>query len=157
MIKVGDALPNAPITLANTGNHQAVNAAEWAANKKVVIFALPGAFTPTCSAAHLPGFVVKADEIKAKGVDEIACLSVNDSFVMEAWGSAQNAEAITMVADGAGALTQALGLGMETGNFGGLRSQRYAMIVENGVVTILNVEAPKTFEVSSAEAILAAL
>lgn len=99
MIKVGDALPNAPITLANTGNHQAVNAAEWAANKKVVIFALPGAFTPTCSAAHLPGFVVKADEIKAKGVDEIACLSVNDSFVMEAWGTAQNAEAITMIAD----------------------------------------------------------
>ncbi|AZQ12519.1 peroxiredoxin [Shewanella khirikhana] len=127
------------------------------AGKKAVVFAVPGAFTPTCSAAHLPGYVVLADELKAKGVDFIACVSVNDAFVMKAWGDAQNAAEIRMLADGDGSFAKALGLEMETGAFGGLRSQRYAMVVENGVVTLLNVEQPKSFEVSKAEVILAAL
>lgn len=127
------------------------------AGKKAVLFAVPGAFTPTCSAAHLPGYVVLADELKAKGVDFIACVSVNDAFVMKAWGDAQNAAEIRMLADGDGSFARALGLEMETGAFGGLRSQRYAMVVENGVVTLLNVEQPKSFEVSKAEVILAAL
>jgi peroxiredoxin len=127
------------------------------AGKKAVVFAVPGAFTPTCSAAHLPGYVVLADELKAKGVDFIACVSVNDAFVMKAWGDAQNAAEIRMLADGDGSFARALGLEMETGAFGGLRSQRYAMVVENGVVTLLNVEQPKSFEVSKAEVILAAL
>ncbi|MCH4295151.1 peroxiredoxin [Shewanella sp. 3B26] len=127
------------------------------AGKKAVVFAVPGAFTPTCSAAHLPGYVVLADELKAKGVDFIACVSVNDAFVMKAWGDAQNAAEIRMLADGDGSFARALGLEMETGAFGGLRSLRYAMVVENGVVTLLNVEQPKSFEVSKAEVILAAL
>ena len=125
--------------------------------KKVVLFALPGAFTPTCSAAHLPGYVVNADQLKEKGVDTIACLSVNDAFVMQAWGEAQNAEQITMVGDGGGAFTKAVGLELDTADFGGVRSQRYAMIVDDGTVTALNIEEPKQFEVSSAEAMLAAL
>nr|WP_259337941.1 peroxiredoxin [Colwellia sp. RSH04] len=127
---------------------------ELFANKKVVLFAVPGAFTPTCSAAHLPGYVVSADELKAKGVDEIICLSVNDAFVMQAWGESQNAENITMLADGDGSYTKALGLSMDTAGFGGIRSQRYAMIIDNGTVTSLHVEAPKSFEVSKAEVIL---
>jgi peroxiredoxin len=124
-----------------------------------VLFALPGAFTPTCSAAHLPGYVVHADEIKAKGVDGIICLSVNDAFVMDAWGKSQNVEGkLFMVADGNGDLTRALGLEMDGRAFGmGIRSQRYAMIIENGMVTALHVEKPRKFEVSSAEAILESL
>jgi len=127
------------------------------ANKKVVLFAVPGAFTPTCSAAHLPGYVVLADDMKAKGVDLIICLSINDAFVMNAWGEAQNAENIMMLADGDGSYTQALGLTMATGAFGGLRSQRYAMVIDNGVITTLHVEKPKEFEVSKAEVILNSL
>lgn len=157
MIKVGDKIPAVNITVAAADGHQTVSAAELFAGKKVVLFALPGAYTPTCSAAHLPGYVVAADDFKEKGVDMIACLSVNDAFVMQAWGEAQNAEHITMLADGGGAFTQAVGLVMETGDFGGLRSQRYAMVIEDGVVTLLNVEEPKTFEVSKAETILAVL
>lgn len=118
---------------------------------------MPGAFTPTCSASHLPGYVVLADQFKAKGVDIIACISVNDAFVMKAWGDSQNAENIMMLADGDGSFTKALGLEMDTQGFGGVRSQRYAMIIENGIITTLNVEAPKTFEVSKADVILAAL
>lgn len=124
------------------------------ANKKVVMFAVPGAFTPTCSAAHLPGYVVSADELKAKGIDAIICLSVNDAFVMAAWGEAQNAENLMMLADGDGSYTKALGLEMDTATFGGLRSQRYAMIIDNGKVTNLNIEKPKEFEISNAETIL---
>jgi len=124
------------------------------ANKKVVLFAVPGAFTPTCSAAHLPGYVVSADELKAKGVDAIICLSVNDAFVMNAWGESQNAENIMMLADGDGSYTKALGLSMDTAAFGGMRSQRYAMIIDNGEVTSLHIEQPKSFEVSKAEVIL---
>ncbi|HFF2739777.1 TPA: peroxiredoxin [Vibrio cholerae] len=127
------------------------------ANKKVVLFAVPGAFTPTCSEAHLPGYVVLADKFKEKGVDMIACVSVNDAFVMKAWGEAQNASEIAMLADGDASFTKALGLEMDTGNFGGVRSQRYAMVIENNVVTLLNVEPPKTFELSKAETVLASL
>lgn len=154
MIKVGDSIPSVNVTVASTADHQTISAAELFANKKVVLFALPGAFTPTCSAAHLPGYVVNADAFKAKGVDMIACLSVNDAFVMQSWSEAQNAENLTMIADGGGALTQALGLVLETGDFGGTRSQRYAMVIDNGTVTHLNVEAPQAFEASAAEVML---
>ena len=126
--------------------------------KKVVLFAVPGAFTPTCSMAHLPGFVVNADTIIAKGVDTIACVSVNDAFVMDAWGKDKNAEALLMLGDGNGDFTQALGLTMDGSGFGlGQRSQRYAMIVEDGVVTKLAVEEPGKLEVSAAEAVLESL
>ena len=128
------------------------------AGKKVVLFAVPGAYTPTCSMAHLPGFVVKADEIFAKGVDSIVCLSVNDVFVMDAWGQDKNAEALVMAADGNGDFTKAVGLELDATGFGmGVRSQRYAMVVDDGVVSSLHVEAPGKFEVSSAEAVLGAL
>ena len=157
MIQVGETIPAVEVTVAGAEGHKKINAADLFAGKKVVLFALPGAFTPTCSAAHLPGYVVLADELKAKGVDMIACLSVNDAFVMQAWGAAQNAEHITMIADGGGALTKALGLVLETGDFGGTRSQRYAMVIENGVVKLLNVEAPNSFEVSKAEVVIKAL
>ncbi|KOO09166.1 peroxiredoxin [Vibrio hepatarius] len=157
MIQQGQALPAATLsqlTADGMVNHQVT---ELFANKKVVLFAVPGAFTPTCSESHLPGFVVLADQIKAKGVDIIACVSVNDAFVMQAWGEAQNANEIMMLGDGDASFTKALGLEMDTAAFGGIRSQRYAMVIENGVVTQLNVEEPKTFEVSSAEAIFASL
>ncbi|WP_322804939.1 peroxiredoxin [Vibrio alfacsensis] len=157
MIQQGQTLPTATLselTADGMVNHQV---SELFANKKVVLFAVPGAFTPTCSEAHLPGYVVLADQIKAKGVDLIACVSVNDAFVMHAWGEAQNASELTMLGDGDGSFTKALGLEMDTGGFGGVRSQRYAMIVENGVVTTLNIEEPKTFEASKAETILSLL
>lgn len=154
MIEQGQALPNVVLTeLTADGmqNHQVV---ELFADKKVVLFAVPGAFTPTCSAAHLPGYVVLADQIKAKGVDIIACVSVNDAFVMKAWGEAHNASELMMLGDGDAAFTKAIGLDKETGSFGGVRSQRYAMIIDNGVVTELAVEAAGEFEVSKAESIL---
>jgi peroxiredoxin len=138
---------------------QAVSSEDLFAGKKVILFALPGAFTPTCSARHLPGFVERAGEIKAKGIDSIICLSVNDAFVMDAWGKNQNVgDNILMVADGNGDFTRALGLEMDGSGFGlGMRSQRYAMIVHDGVVKTLNIEQPRAFEVSSAEAVLAQL
>ncbi|WP_299177519.1 peroxiredoxin [uncultured Neptuniibacter sp.] len=157
MIKVGDKLPDVSVTTLLAGESQSGSISELFAGKRVVLFALPGAFTPTCSASHLPGYVVHADQFFAKGVDIIACLSVNDTFVMKAWAEAQNAELITMVADGGAELTQAMGLEMNTGGFGGIRSQRYAMVIEDGVVTELNVEAPKQFERSSAETMLTLL
>lgn len=157
MIQVGDKIPDVTVSIAGAEGPQNVSTAELFGGKKVVMFALPGAFTPTCSAAHLPGYVVKADELKEKGADMIACLSVNDSFVMQAWGEAQNAEQITMIGDGGGAFTSAVGLELDTADFGGVRSQRYAMIVDDGTVTALNVEAPQAFEVSSAEAMLEAM
>jgi peroxiredoxin len=126
--------------------------------RKVVLFALPGAFTPTCSKSHLPGFVANAEKIKARGVDEIVCLSVNDAWVMDAWRVDQNADEIRMVADGSSNFTQAVGLELDRTSGGmGMRSQRYAMIVEDGVVTALNVEEGRTFEKSSAEVMLALL
>ena len=157
MIQIGDTIPVVNITVIDGEGQNTVSASDYFANKKVVLFAVPGAFTPTCSESHLPGYVVKADDIKAKGVDAIACLSVNDSFVMKAWQDAHNAEYIAMVADGGAALTQALGLEMDTADFGGVRSQRYSMIVDNGVVTQLNVEAPQAFAVSDAETALSQL
>ncbi len=157
MIQKGQPLPTATLSeLGDTGmlTH---NTDELFANKRVVLFAVPGAFTPTCSEAHLPGYVVLADEIKATGIDIIACISVNDAFVMQAWGEAQNATEIMMLADGNASFTKSLGLDMDTATFGGTRSQRYAMVIENGVVTQLNVEEPKQFEASKAETILATL
>jgi peroxiredoxin len=132
---------------------------EFFKGKKVVLFGLPGAFTPTCSAKHLPGFVEKAAELKKKGVDTIACLSVNDAFVMSAWGKDQKADGkVQMLADGNGDFTRAVGLEMDGTGYGmGKRSQRYAMVVDNGVVKTLNVEKPGSFEVSSADAVLKAL
>ncbi len=157
MIQQGQTLPAA--TLSQLTKDGMVNhaTAELFANKKVVLFAVPGAFTPACSDAHLPGFIVLADKLKAKGVDLIACVAVNDAFVMKAWAESQNASEITMLSDGDASFAKALGLEMDTAAFGGIRSQRYAMIVENGVVTQLNVEAPKELKVSTAEAILASL
>ena len=157
MIQKGQTIPAATLSELTDEGMQNHNTDELFANKRVVVFAVPGAFTPTCSEAHLPGFVVQADEIKAAGVDLIACVAVNDAFVMRAWGQAQNASEIMMLGDGDGSFTKALGLDMDTAGFGGVRSQRYAMIVDNGVVTQLNVEEPQKFEVSTADAILAAL
>ncbi len=154
MIKVGDKIPSVSISSVRAGETSSIEADQLVAGKKVVLFALPGAFTPTCSASHLPGFIVKADEILAKGVDMIACLSVNDAFVMKAWADMQNAEQITMIADGGAGLTTAMGLEMDSGSFGGIRSKRYAMVIDDGVVMDLHIEEPKQFEVSSAEAIL---
>ncbi len=157
MIKTGHKIPATAITAISGSNQQNTTTDELFADKKVVLFALPGAFTPTCSEAHLPGYVVLADQISAKGVDIIACLSVNDAFVMKAWADQQNAEQITMLADGGASLTKAMGLELETGDFGGTRSKRYAMIIESGIVTHLAIEEPQSFEVSTAEALLSVL
>ena len=157
MIQQNNTMPAGTLQQLNNGEMVSHNTTELFANKKVVLFAVPGAFTPTCSAAHLPGYVVLADEFKAKGVDAIICLSVNDAFVMNAWGEAQNAENIMMLADGDASYTKALGLTMDTEGFGGVRSQRYAMVIDNGQVTNLNIEAAKAFEVSKAEYVLAQL
>ncbi len=156
MIKIGEQLPAQNFTFITDAGKTEADSAALFGGKKVVIFAVPGAFTPTCSNAHLPGFVALADQFEAKGVS-LYCLSVNDAFVMRAWQKAQNADAITMLADGAGTFTQALGLAKDTGEFGGLRAQRFALVADNGVVTALQVEAPGKFEVSSAEAMLALL
>lgn len=157
MIQENMKMPTGELQQLQNGEMICHNSDELFANKKVVLFAVPGAFTPTCSAAHLPGYVVSYDEFVAKGVDKIICLSVNDAFVMNAWGEAQNAENIMMLADGDGSYTKALGLGMETAGFGGFRSQRYAMIIENGEVKSLHIEKPKEFVVSKAEVILNSL
>jgi len=157
-IQEGDQLPDATLHVMQDGRPNAVSTADLFGGKKVVLFAVPGAFTPTCSQAHLPGYVVNADAIKAKGVDSIVCLSVNDAFVMGAWGDSANAEELIMAGDGNGDFTKAIGLEMDGSGFGlGTRSQRYAMIVEDGKVTKLAVEEPGKFEVSAAEAILEAL
>lgn len=154
MIKVGDSIPDTTITVIDNSGQKNISAKEYFANKKAVMFALPGAFTPTCSETHLPGFVVSYDDIVAKGVDVVACLSVNDSFVMKAWQDNQNAENLAMIADGGGALTKAMELELETGDFGGSRSRRYSMIIDNGEVTELNLEDGGGFEVSGADTIL---
>lgn len=155
-IKVGDKIPSATLMQMKDGGPKPVKTDDLFAGKKVVLFALPGAFTPTCSAKHLPSFVQNADAIKAKGIDTIACVSVNDAFVMGAWGEQQKVgDKIMMLGDGNGDLTRALGLEMDGSRFGmGKRSQRFAMIVDNGVVKQLNVEEPGAFAVSSAEHVL---
>lgn len=157
MIKIGDALPDVSFSQLTPEGVKTLTTKEIFSGKKVVLFAIPGAFTPTCSVAHLPGYITLADQIKAKGVDTIACTAVNDAFVMDAWAKSQNAEEITFLADGGAFFHKAIGLTADTGAFGGIRAQRYAMVVEDGVVTTLNVEVPKTFDVSKAEVILATL
>ncbi|MCZ6657261.1 MAG: peroxiredoxin [Gammaproteobacteria bacterium] len=157
-ISEGDKLPEATLHVIKEGRPTPITTDDLFSGKKVVLFAVPGAYTPTCSQAHLPGYVVQADAIKAKGVDSIVCLAVNDAFVMDSWGADRNAEALIMVGDGNGDFTKAVGLEMDGSGFGlGTRSQRYAMIVEDGTVTKLAVEDPGQFEVSKAEAILEAL
>src|ERR1700756_1825201 len=154
MAKVGDKVPSATLRILGPEGPKAVTTEElFAPGKKVVAFALPGAFTPTCSAKHVPGFVTSFEKLKAKGVDTIACISVNDAFVMGAWGKDQNAgDKVHMLADGNGDFTRAVGLEMDGTKFGmGKRSQRYSMIVDNGVVKSINVEEPGAFDVSSAE------
>ncbi|MXY39433.1 MAG: peroxiredoxin [Rhodospirillaceae bacterium] len=157
-VSVGDKIPSTKIKTMTADGMSEIDTGDYFAGKKVVMFAVPGAFTPTCSAKHLPGFVDNAAELKGKGVDEIACISVNDAFVMDAWGKSQNAGDITMLADGNGDFTKAMGLEMDGSGFGlGTRSQRYALVAENGTITTLNVEQPGAFDVSRAEAIIAAL
>ncbi|HEY5598971.1 MAG TPA: peroxiredoxin [Kiloniellales bacterium] len=158
-IKVGDRIPNVTVYHMTENGPAPISTNDVFKGRKVVLFALPGAFTPTCSAKHLPGFVAKAAEIKAKGVDTIACLSVNDAFVMGAWAKDQKVgDKVLMLADGSGELTKALGLVLDLTPRGmGVRSDRYAMVVEDGVVKALNREAPGAFEVSSAEKVLQAL
>jgi peroxiredoxin len=157
MIEVGAKLPEANFSTIDNGDMKNPTTSELFAGKKVVLFAVPGAFTPTCSMAHLPGYVTLADKMKSAGVDDIICLSVNDAFVMDAWGKASNAEHITMLADGNGAFARAIGLEMDTDGFGGLRAQRFSMLVDDGVVKTLNVEAAGKFEVSDAETMMNAL
>ncbi|MBV1907075.1 MAG: peroxiredoxin [Pseudomonadales bacterium] len=153
-IQEGQKIPSIKLFTMVEGRPSPITTDELFAGKKVVLFAVPGAFTPTCSREHLPGYVVNADAFAKKGV-EIVCLSVNDPFVMGCWGESSNAETIKMVADGNADLTKALGLEMDGSGFGmGTRSQRYAMIVDDGVVVKLNVEAPGKFEVSKAEVLL---
>ncbi|MDT8428363.1 MAG: peroxiredoxin [Pseudomonadales bacterium] len=154
-IKTGDRIPAVSFKVMGPDGPGNITSSEIFDGRKVVLFAVPGAFTPGCSVTHLPGFVVNADKIKARGVDTIACVSVNDAFVMGAWGKAQNAEEILMLADGNGEFTKAVGLELDASGFGmGGRSQRYAMIVEDGVVTHLAVEPGGGIDVSSAEKIL---
>jgi peroxiredoxin len=155
-IKVGDKLPSAILMEMKGGTPQPVKTDDFFGGKKVAVFALPGAFTPTCSAKHLPGFIQHADGIKAKGIDTIACISVNDAFVMGAWGDQQGAgDKVAMLADGNGDFTRALGLEMDATKFGmGKRSQRFSFVADNGVVTQLNVEEPGAFAVSSADHML---
>ncbi len=155
-IQAGDKLPSVDLFYKDDQGVHKINSDELFQGKKVVLFALPGAFTPTCSAAHLPGFVVHSDELFARGVDRIVCLSVNDAHVMQAWGEANNVDdKIMMIADGNCEFTRAVGLELDRTEGGmGMRSQRYAMVVDDGVVSLLQVEAPAKFEVSSAEAIL---
>ena len=157
-ISVGDKLPACTFSYMGDSGPVNITTDEVFSGKKVVLFALPGAFTPTCSAAHLPGFVVSADDFFAKGVDTIICLSVNDAFVMGAWGKQQNADNILMLADGSADFARATGLELDLTSRGmWVRSDRYAMIVDDGIVSVLNREAPGKLEVSNAETMLAAL
>ncbi|MBV8456102.1 MAG: peroxiredoxin [Acetobacteraceae bacterium] len=158
-IKVGDTIPSMKLMMATPEGPKEISTDEIFKGKKVVLFAVPGAFTPTCTFKHLPGFVEQADEFKAKGVDTVACIAVNDAFVMGAWAKAQGAEGkVLMLADGSGQFTKALGLELDlTARGMGVRSQRYALMAQNGKVTHIAVEAPGGFEVSKAESILAHL
>ena len=154
-ISVGDKLPSVKFKTMTSDGPAELTTEQVFGGKKVVLFAVPGAFTPGCSISHLPGFVVLADKIKDKGVDTIACVSVNDAFVMHAWGTAQNAGEILMLGDGNSVFTDAVGLELDATAYGmGKRSKRYAMIVEDGVVTYLGVEPGGEIGVSSAEAVL---
>lgn len=157
-ISVGDKVPSVPVMIATPDGPQKADSADILGKGKVALFAVPGAFTPTCSAKHLPGFVQNADALKAKGVDRIVCMAVNDAFVMKAWGESQGAKDVVMVADGNGELSRAMGLTMDAQGFGmGERSKRFSAIIEDGVVKALNVEGPGEFKVSSAEHMLGQL
>lgn len=158
-IKVGDKIPHATFMTFTGDGPTPLTSEALTSGKTVALFALPGAFTPTCSAKHLPGFKAHAGELKAKGVDTIACVSVNDVFVMYAWGKSQDVgDSVLMLADGNGDFTRAIGLDFDASKFGmGQRSQRYSMLIKDGVVSILNVEQPGAFEVSSAEHLLGQL
>lgn len=158
-IKIGDKLPTIDLQLMGDDGVETISSDKLFGGKKVVLFALPGAFTPTCSASHLPGYVVSSDDIFARGVDLIVCLSVNDAFVMDAWGKQHNAdERVMMIADGSAHFTRAVGLELDLDAPGmGIRSQRYAMVIDDGIVEALNVEAPAKFEVSDAQTVLSIL
>jgi peroxiredoxin len=157
-IKAGDKIPSSTLKIMGENGPTDITTQEIFDGKKVLLFAVPGAFTPGCSLTHLPGYVVNADKIKAKGVDTIACMAVNDAFVMDAWGKAQNAQELLMLGDGNGDFTAALGLELDGRGFGlGTRSQRFAMLVDNGTVTHLNVEPGAGVDVSSAETMMALL
>lgn len=157
-ISVGDKLPDVKLVKVTGEGPAPVQSGEYFAGKKVALFSVPGAFTPTCSAKHLPGYVEKAADLKARGIDEIACTAVNDAFVMGAWGKASGSDDVTMLADGNGELAKALGLTMDGSGFGmGTRGQRFSMVVNDGVVEQLNVEAPGDFNVSSADYLLGQL
>jgi peroxiredoxin len=154
-IQVGERLPDVPLTIASADGPKPTTAGDFFKGKRVALFAVPGAFTPTCSARHLPSFVDKAGELKGQGIDEIACVAVNDPFVMAAWNDRDGSEDITMLSDGNGEFAEATGLGMDASKFGmGKRSQRYSMIVDDGVVEQLNIEAPGEYRASSAEHML---
>ena len=159
MIKTGDAMPSMKLSAATAEGPKEVSTADVFTGKKVVLFATPGAFTPTCSVRHVPGFLQNLDALKAKGVDTVVCTAVNDVFVMDAWRKDLGVDdRILMLADGSGALAKALGLELDLTARGlGMRSQRYAMVVDDGKVTHLGVEGPGEFEVSKAESVLAAL
>jgi len=157
-IAVGDKLPDVKLMKATESGPEAVQSGDYFRGKRVALFSVPGAFTPTCSAKHLPSYVAKADELRAKGIDEIACTAVNDAFVMGAWNRADGSDDITMLGDGNGDLAQALGLTMDGSGFGlGQRGSRWSMVVNDGTVEKLNVEAPGEYAVSSAEHMLGEL
>ncbi|MFD1951091.1 peroxiredoxin [Sphingomonas arantia] len=157
-ISIGDTIPQATLQKVTLDGPEPVETATWFAGRKVALFSVPGAFTPTCSARHLPSFVEQADALRAKGVDEIAATAVNDAFVLGAWARDGEADGITMLADGNADFVKALGLTMDGSGFGmGTRGQRFSMIVDNGVVTQLNVEEPGEYRVSSAEHLLTQL
>jgi glutaredoxin/glutathione-dependent peroxiredoxin len=154
-INKGDRLPDVPLTIATSDGPKPTTTGEFFNGKRVALFAVPGAFTPICSARHLPSYVDKAGELKGNGIDEIACISVNDPFVMAAWKERDGSEDITMLSDGNGQFADAIGLGMDASKFGmGKRSQRYSMIVDDGIVEQLNVEATGEYRASSAEHML---
>ncbi len=154
-VKIGDTIPSGTLAFLGEKGPETITTDELFTGKKIVLFAVPGAFTPTCTQAHLPSFVANADKITEKGVDRIVCMSVNDPFVMGAWGKSQNAEHLLMAADGSATFTKALGLELDLIERGlGIRSQRFSMIVDDGKITHLNIEEGPAFEVSSAEKIL---
>ena len=154
-IAVGERLPDVPLAIATPDGPKTTSSSEYFGGKRVALFAVPGAFTPTCSARHLPSYVEKAGDLRAKGVDEIACISVNDPFVMAAWNKTDGSDDITMLADGNGAFADAIGLVMDGSKFGmGKRSQRYSMVINDGLVEQLNVEAPGEYHASSADHLL---
>jgi len=154
-IQAGERIPDVPLSIATAGGPQPTSSSDFFRGKRVALFAVPGAFTPTCSARHMPSYVEKAGDLKARGIDEIACIAVNDPFVMAAWGERDGSPDITMLADGNGRFAQAIGLAMDGEKFGmGKRSQRYSMLINDGIVEQVNVESAGEYRASSAEHLL---